>query len=142
MDMEQRADTDAEGGVSTPKKMSPWPLFVAIGLAVAEVGIVMEGLYPVAVAGLLLFVGSIAGIVHEAGYVGRPWKLLGGLGAVLLLAGTGVLYSQVGMDLLSALTSDSVVIVRGYAILGAGVIAIAGGVAGQFIIDGSQTLPQ
>ncbi|MFC7226385.1 cox cluster protein [Salinirubellus salinus] len=140
--MEQRADTDTGGGVETPKKMSPWPLFVAVGLAVAEVGIVMEGLYPVAVAGLLLFVGSVAGIVHEAGYVARPWKLLGALGALLVLAGVGVLYSQVGTDLLSALASDSVVVVRGYAILGAGVIAVFGGFAGRFVVDADPSVPE
>ena len=140
--MEQRADTDAEGDVSTPRKMSPWPLFVAVGLAVAEVGIVMEGLYPVAVAGLLLFVGSVAGIVSEAGYVDRPWKLLGALGLLLVLAGAGVLYSQVGADLLSALASDSVVVVRGYAILGAGVIAVFGGFAGRFVVDADRGIPE
>ena len=140
--MEQRADTDAESGVETPRKMSPWPLFVAVGLAVAEVGIVMEGLYPVAVAGLLLFVGSVAGIVHEAGYVARPWKLLGALGLLLVLAGVGVLYSQVGTDLLSALAADSVVIVRGYAILGAGVIAVFGGLAGRFVVDAGRPVPE
>jgi hypothetical protein len=140
--MEQRADTDAGSGVETPKKMSPWPLFVAVGLAIAEVGIVMEGLYPVAVAGLLLFVGSVAGIIHEAGYVARPWKLLGALGFLLVLAGVGVLYSQVGTDLLSALATDSVVIVRGYAILGAGVIAVFGGLAGRFVVDAGRPIPE
>jgi membrane-bound ClpP family serine protease len=140
--MEQRADTDADGGVSTPKKMSPWPLFVAIGLAVAEVGIVMEGLYPVAVAGLLLFVGSVAGVVHEAGYVDRPWKLLGALGALLMIAGVAVLYSQVGVDLLSAVASDSVVVVRGYAILGAGIVAVVGGLAGRFVVDAGRPVPE
>ena len=140
--MEQRADTDADRGVETPKKMSPWPLFVAVGLAVAEVGIVMEGLYPVAVAGLLLFVGSVAGIVSEAGYVDRPWKLLGALGVLLVLAGTGVLYSQVGADLLSALASDNVIVVRGYAIVGAGVIAVFGGFAGRFVVDADRGIPE
>ncbi len=140
--MEQRADTDADRGVETPKKMSPWPLLVAVGLAVAEVGIVMEGLYPVAVAGLLLFVGSVSGIVHEAGYVERPWKLLGALGVVLALAGVAVLYSQVGADVLSALASDNVVVVRGYAILGAGLIAVFGGFAGRFVVDADRGIPE
>jgi membrane-bound ClpP family serine protease len=140
--MAERADTDADRGVQTPKKMSPWPLFVAVGLAVAEVGIVMEGLYPVAVAGLLLFVGSVAGVVHEAGYVDRPWKLLGALGALLMVAGVAVLYSQVGVDLFSALASDSVVVVRGYAIFGAGIVAVVGGLAGRFVVDADRTVPE
>jgi len=122
--------------------MSPWPLFVAVGLAVAEVGIVMEGLYPVAVAGLLLFVGSVAGVVHEAGYVERPWKLLGTLGVLLMLAGVAVLYSEVGADILSALASESVTVVRGYAILGAGTIAVVGGLAGRLVVDGGRPVPE
>jgi hypothetical membrane protein len=128
-------DQRSQSGVRSPRKASPWPLFVALGLAVAEVGIFMEGLYPVAVAGLLLFVGSVAGIVHEAGYVDRPWTLLGGLGLLLIVAGGLVLYSQVGVDLLSALASENTIIVRGYAILGAGVIAVFGGLAGLFVVD-------
>jgi hypothetical protein len=132
-------DANTGSDVSTPTRMSPWPVFVALGLAVAEVGIVMEGLYPVAVAGLLLFVGSVAGIVDEANYVERPWKLLSGLGLLLVFAGTMVLYSQVGLDLLAALASENVVVVRGYAILGAGVIAAFGGLAGIFVVDADRT---
>ena len=64
-------EADATMPASEASKASPWPLFVALGLAVGEVGVFM-GLYPVAVGGLLLFVGSVAGIVQEAGYSERP----------------------------------------------------------------------
>jgi hypothetical protein len=67
---------------------SPWPLFVALGLALSEIGVFI-GLFPVAVFGLILFGGSIAGILTESGYVSRPWPTLAGIGAIL--AGLAIL---------------------------------------------------
>jgi len=63
---------------------SPWPLFVALGLALSEIG-VFVGLFPVAVFGLILFGGSIAGILTESGYVERPWPTLLGVGVALIV---------------------------------------------------------
>jgi hypothetical protein len=129
-------------GATEPRKASAWPVFVAVGLAVAEIGVFLDGLYPLAVAGLLLFVGSIAGIVSEAGYVDRPWRLLGGLGAVLVAAGVLVVYSQVGTAFLDAFATPDGVVFRGFAIAGAGVVAVAGGLAGAFVVDaGREPLP-
>lgn len=125
----------SEGATGPLQKTSAWPVFVAVGLAVSEVGVFLDGLYPLAVAGLLLFVGSIAGIVSEAGYVDRPWRLLGGLGAVLVVVGLLVVYSQVGTAFLSAFSTTDSVVFRGFAIGGAGVVAIAGGLAGAFVVD-------
>ena len=122
--------------------MSPWPVFVAVGLAVSEVGVFLGGLYPLAVAGLLLFVGSVAGIVSEAGYVDRPWGLLGGLGAALVVVGLLVVYSQVGVAFLGAFSTTNGVVFRGFAIAGAGLVAIVGGLAGVFVVDaGSEPFP-
>ncbi|MFB6130464.1 MAG: hypothetical protein ABEJ28_06560, partial [Salinigranum sp.] len=81
------------------EKTSAWPMFVALGLAVSEVGVFMDGLYPVAVAGLLLFATSIAGILDESGYVATPWRTLGALGVVFLLAGVAIVVYQVGPSL-------------------------------------------
>lgn len=61
---------------------SPWPVFVALGLVLSEIGVFI-GLFPVAVFGLILFGGSIAGILTESGYVSRPWPTLAGVGVVL-----------------------------------------------------------
>lgn len=133
---------DEDSGITSPGRVSAWPVFVALGLAVAEVGIVMEGLYPLAVAGLLLFIGSVAGIVHEAGYVSRPWTLLGALGLLLVLAGMLVLYSVVGFDFTASLGSEQTVTIRGWAILGAGVVGLSGGLAGRFVVDTRPAIPE
>ncbi len=68
------------------RKASPWPLFIALGLALAEVGVFLD-LIPIAVGGLLLLVGSLGGIMSESGYVATPWPFIGGLGLVLTVAG-------------------------------------------------------
>ena len=50
---------------------SPWPVFVALGIPISELGILFD-LFPVTVGGLLLFCGSVAGMAREAGYVRSP----------------------------------------------------------------------
>lgn len=114
------------------RKASPWPLFVALGFAISEAG-VLFGVVPVAVGGLLLFGGSIAGIVREAGYAERPWPLLAALGVVFSVAGALVVGTQVGFAptidaLVDALLAPTGVTLRGLSILGAGGIMVAVGV--------------
>lgn len=101
------------------RKASPWPLFVAFGLAIFEVGIVWP-LFPVAVGGLLLFVGSVVGILRESGYVADPWKGLVASAVVCLAVGGAI-----------ALTTTGSVRLRGVAILAGGVVFLAGGVLGS-----------
>lgn len=79
------------------RRASPWPLFVALGLALSEVG-VFVGVFPVAVFGLLLFGGSVAGILTESGYTERPWSALVALGAILAVAGVVMIGWQVPVD--------------------------------------------
>lgn len=99
---------------------SPWPPFVALGLPVAEAG-VLFGVFPVAVAGLLLFVGSVAGLLHEAGYVDSPWRAVAGIGLLLAPVGTWLAYGGPGFP------------GRGQAVLVAAAIVIVGGVAGEVL---------
>ena len=107
--MSDESDTN-----STYTGASPWPLFVALGLALSEVGVVL-GLRPVSVAGLLLFVGSVAGILTEAGYVSRPARAAGVQGVALVGVGiTLVLQNQTGTT------------VRGQSIAIAGVLSLLG----------------
>lgn len=82
--------SDASPAGSTPRLASPWPLFVALGLALSEVGVVL-GLRPVSVAGLLLFSGSVAGILADSGYVSHPARAGGATGVALVLVGGALL---------------------------------------------------
>lgn len=134
--MDQRRDTNDRHGGS-----SPWPIFVAVGLAISEVGIVLPA-YTMAVGGLLLLVGSVAGILTEAGYVQTPWPLLSGLALVLVAAGTG-LYVLTGAPLspdAAVLSQGGSVAVRGLAVVLAGVLSLLGAVTGSLVTDGPSTL--
>lgn len=127
---------DEQPGLSDQyRRASPWPLFIALGLPIAEIG-VLFGLVPVAVGGLLLFVGSIAGIVQESGYVERPWNLLAGLGGVLFVLGAALALSQVGpfsLDGFVAALESNGLVIRGVSIVVAGIIALGIGGAGRFM---------
>lgn len=105
--MSDESDTN-----STYTGASSWPLFVALGLPLSEVGVVL-GLRPVSVVGLLLFVGSIAGILTEAGYISRPTRAAGVQGVTLVGIGSAlVLQNQTGTT------------VRGQSIAIAGVLSL------------------
>lgn len=104
---------------------SPWPVFVAFGLVIAEVG-VLFGVFPVAVGGILLFCGSLSGLVHEAGYASTPWRTLAGLSVLFLAVG-------------AALATTEVATTRGYAIVTAALILLAGSVVGELFVTDSPT---
>jgi len=130
-----------EAGVDEGYRLSsPWPLFVAVGLAASEVGVVI-GIIPLAVGGLLVFAWSVAGIVQEAGYVERPWGVLGALGLVLAVLGAVVVVGQAGtltLDGLVTLLTGALgeepngIVVRGLSVFAAGAIAFAASRAAAF----------
>ncbi|WP_276300776.1 DUF7541 family protein [Halorussus lipolyticus] len=112
---------DEQPGLSDEyRKASPWPLFVAFGLAIFEVGIVWP-LFPVAVGGLLLFAGSVVGILRESEYIADPWKGL--VTASVLCLAIGALITT---------TTTGSVHLRGLAILVGGVVLLLSGVFGSF----------
>jgi hypothetical protein len=110
---------------------SPWPVFVALGLVLSEIGVFI-GLFPVAVFGLILFGGSIAGILTESGYVSRPWPTLVGVGVVLALIAVGltVVYVPTGA-LAIANIGEGPVFTRLVAVASAGVVMVAMGGVGS-----------
>lgn len=66
---------------STPARASPWPLFVALGLTLSELG-VLFGSSPVSVGGILLLSASVVGILRESKYASTlyvPGLAVGGL---------------------------------------------------------------
>lgn len=112
------------------RKTSVWPVFVALGVVISEVGVVL-GLFPITVGGLLLFGATLAGILHEAGYLARPATALVVLGAVLGVLGAGVVLAQLGLDGLSLaalVDRGQPFVYRGTAIAvaGATLVALAG----------------
>jgi hypothetical protein len=130
---------DENPGLSDQYRMaSPWPVFVALGLALSEVGIVV-GLFAVAVAGLLLFGGSIAGILKESGYVEQLWGSLLGFGVALLVIGGVLFATQVDLgsvavlDVVASPGGYGIVVPRALAISVAGVILFAAGGTGRIL---------
>ncbi|PSQ44703.1 cox cluster protein [Halobacteriales archaeon SW_7_68_16] len=126
---------DENPGVEgTYRTASPWPVLIAVGLAVAEVGVVFP-LYPLAVGGLLLFLGSVVGILRETGYVDDPWPALVYGGVVLIVLGT-VIYRLTtgGFAVDEATLSTATGAIRGVAVVIAGTLAIVAGVSGRFVV--------
>jgi hypothetical protein len=115
-------------GLSDQYRMSsPWPMFVALGIPLSELGILFD-VFPLAVGGLLLFAGSIAGLVKEAGYAEKPWRPLGVLAVILFALG--------GLFVLT----DVRLVTRGQAILVAAGLLLLGSLLGE-LLDFGQTSP-
>ncbi|MFB6204913.1 MAG: cox cluster protein [Haloglomus sp.] len=122
-----------------PTRTSAWPLVVAIGLSVSEVGVFL-GVYPLAVGGLVLFVASVAGITHESGYTDRPWRLAGALGVVLVGAGVWMVSTQVPLavdPVLAAVDRADGIVLRGFSVVGAGLVSIIGAALVSAMSDGN-----
>ncbi|UWG48228.1 cox cluster protein [Halanaeroarchaeum sp. HSR-CO] len=112
--------------------MSAWPPFVALGLVVAEIGIVMN-LVPLSIGGILLFGGSVAGILQDAAMIERPWYALAVVGVLFALFGGGLWWTQLESLALAHVLSVGAanpIAIRGEAILLAGVLLVVGAVAG------------
>ncbi|WP_435348942.1 DUF7541 family protein [Haloarchaeobius sp. HRN-SO-5] len=115
---------------------SVWPMLIAVGLAVSEVG-VLFAILPISVFGLLLFAGGLAGIVSETGYVDEPWLTLAGLGVVLVLVGGGLFVAFDG----SLLSGGELVRVpngiayRGVSIAVAGLLGVVLAIYGRFYLE-------
>lgn len=97
----------------TESTSTPWPLLLAFGIAVAELGVFL-GFAVVAVPGVVLFGGSLAGGLAEAGYArSRPQALaLSGAG-LSLLGGLTVLATTLGLRGLSILLGGLLLSVLG-----------------------------
>lgn len=97
-------------------RASPWPIPVVIGLVVAELGILFDGLLPVAVGGMLLLAVSVVGILRESGFATTLWK------PTLVVA---VVFAAIGATLYVGTTADA----RGAAMVGTAIVVTAGSVA-------------
>jgi hypothetical protein len=88
---EEPTRTEDQPGLSDQyPRASPWPLFVAGGLTLSEVGVVFGSL-PVSVGGILLLSASVVGILRESGFSASLWKPALGLGVLFGAAGGALL---------------------------------------------------
>lgn len=111
---------------------SPWPVLVAVGLALSEVGVFL-GVVAVAVGGLLLFGVAVAGVLAETGYVASVWRSLRRLGALLAVAGAALWLWRVPEATVAALLAAPDVdgfALRGAAVVVAGALLAAAGAVG------------
>jgi len=109
------------------RKASPWPMLVAFGFVISEVGVVL-GVFPITVGGLLLFAGTVAGILSESNYVRRTWLSIASIAAILAVL--GALAVGLHIDLASVTVSALLdparpFVYRGTSILAAAVILFA-----------------
>lgn len=122
-----------QSNVRTPnRRASPWPLFVALGFALSELGVFI-GLYPVAVGGILLLGASVAGILRESRYASDLWRPLAGLGVAFVVLGVAVVATQIDpgtVEVATLLAEPNGIVVRGLSISGAGGILVAVGLTG------------
>lgn len=136
VDPEADFEREVDPGVSEQyRKASPWPMFVALGFVLSEVGVIL-GFFPVTVGGLLLFGGTVAAILRESGYIASPWRALVSMGVFLGAAGglLVVLWWDAGSaGLLGSATAlldpANGVVYRGSAISVSGVFLVAVGLA-------------
>lgn len=106
------------------RKASPWPMLVAFGFVISELGVLL-GIFPVTVGGLLLFGGTVAGILNESDYVTRSWLSLVTIAGILTVLGglAVVLNSDLAALSLSALLDPARPFVyRGTSILAAAAV--------------------
>lgn len=129
-------DESSEAATPPRPKASVWPMLIAFGLAISEVGVLFAVL-PLSVFGILLFAGGIAGIVTETGYVDQPWPTLGGLAFVCVAVG-GSLFVLNGGGLVQngeLVAVPNGVAYRGVSIAVAGVLGLLLAVYGRLRLE-------
>ncbi|WP_439025954.1 DUF7541 family protein [Haloarchaeobius sp. DT45] len=132
---------ESQSSTRAPKrpKASAWPMLIAVGLAVSEVG-VLFGSLPISVFGLLMFCGSVAGIFAETGYVDHPWTVMAGFAVLLVVVGA-YLFVDFGGTVGGAelIGVDNRIAYRGVSIAMAGIVTLVAAVVGLFqtSLDGS-----
>jgi hypothetical protein len=107
-------------------------MFVALGFVLSEVGIIV-GIFSIAVGGLLLFGGSVAGILKESAYADTLWGSLLAFGSVLAAIGVSVVGWRVGVapgvlvDVIAAPGDFGLLVPRALAVAVAGIVLLAAG---------------
>jgi hypothetical protein len=123
-------DASASQGEGSPAvadekpSASLWPMFVAFGLATAEVGVVI-GIFILTVVGFFAFTGAVTGILTESGYVENSWRALGVMGALVVVGGVAVFWWYGGtVGGTPIITVSNAIAYRGLSLIAAGAITL------------------
>ena len=101
-------------------------MLVAVGFVFLEIGLLV-GIFPVAVGGVLLFGGSVAGILTESGYVSHLWSTLARAGVLFCILGVGLIALQGTFDVGGLVSAVETPNVAGNRLASRGVAAVLGG---------------
>lgn len=113
-------------------EQSGWPILVALGIAVGELG-VLFGIVPVAVGGVVLFGVGGAAIARESGYAADRWRPLAGIGAVIGALSLGVWSLRVyelSLDAYLVRASADGIALRAAVVFGAAFVLVCSGLVG------------
>ena len=112
---------EAPGVTAAYRRMSVWPVFVAVSIPLAEVGILF-GLLPVTVGALMLFGLSVAGLATETGFARSLWRGLAGVAVPLGALGWLFTSGLIGLP------------IRGLTIAAAAALLLVAAVLGEYVI--------
>ncbi|MCO8266724.1 DUF7541 family protein [Haloferax prahovense] len=112
---------EAPGLSDQYRTASPWPVFIALGIPISELGLLF-GLFPLAVGGLLLFGGSVVGILKESGYVTSTIRAVTALAVIFLAFGAGLAFTDIAL------------VTRGYAVIAAAILLAVGGIVFELFV--------
>lgn len=101
-------------------------MLVALGFVLLEIGLLV-GIFPVAVGGVLLFGGSVAGILTESGYVSHLWSTLARAGVLFFALGLGLIWLQGTFDVSGLVAAVETPNVAGNRLASRGVAVVLGG---------------
>jgi hypothetical protein len=89
--------------------------------------------FPLAVAGILLFGVTATGILRESGYIAQTWRVLAVFGGVFALLGAALVATQVSpgsVAVADVIADPNGIVGRGLAVAVAGVMLVAAGATG------------
>jgi hypothetical protein len=128
LSMSDEVRDDVSPGLSEQyRKASPWPMLVAFGFVISELGVLL-GIFPIAVGGLLLFTGTVAGILNESEYVTRAWLSIAVIAAILTVLGglaVGLNIDPGAISVTTLLDPTRPFVYRGTSILAAAAVLFA-----------------
>lgn len=94
------------------RRSSPWPVFIALGFVLSELGVLFGGAFvPVAVGGVVLLESSVVGILRESGYAETLWAPAFAVGVLFSAAGGVLLYWGLRIRAVAVLAAGAIAVI-------------------------------